>query len=83
MTVTELIEILKELPGETEVFLTLVSAPEEGDDESVTDVYDISGVIPWEADDGDEGDGPAVWLVAGEDDDVDRLFAELDAAEED
>jgi hypothetical protein len=79
MTAAELIEVLSELDPDTEVLLSIVSPLEDGDTELATDLYPVGGVIPMDADPDDEDeDGPCVWLVGGEDDDVERLFAELD-----
>jgi hypothetical protein len=79
MLVAELMDVLKELPGDAEVILTFV-APGEAEDELETSHYDLGGVVPFDA----EEDEPAqVWLVGGEDDDVDALFDELESADED
>jgi hypothetical protein len=76
MRVRELIDILRDQPPEAEVELAVV-APVEDDNEDITvDRYSGEGVLPWE-DEGDEG--VVIWLVGGEDDDVDSF---LDAIEE-
>ena len=76
MLVRELIDILSDHPGDLEVELAVV-APVEDDNEDITvDRYSVEGVLPWE-DEGDEG--VVIWLVGGEDDDVDSF---LDAIEE-
>ena len=76
MLVRELIDILRDQPPEAEVELAVV-APVEDDNEDITvDRYSVEGVLPWE-DEGDEG--VVIWLVGGEDDDVDSF---LDAIEE-
>jgi hypothetical protein len=76
MRVRELIDILRDQPPEAEVELAVV-APVEDDNEDITvDRYSVEGVLPWE-DEGDEG--VVIWLVGGEDDDVDSF---LDAIEE-
>ena len=76
MRVRELIDILRDQPPEAEVELAVV-APVEDDNEDITvDRYSVEGVLPWE-DEGDEG--VVIWLVGGEDDDVDSV---LDAIEE-
>ncbi len=76
MRVRELIDILRDQPPDAEVELAVV-APVEDDNEDITvDRYSVEGVLPWD----DEGeDGPVIWLVGGEDDDVDSF---LDAIEE-
>ncbi len=74
MTAAELIEVLSELEPETEVLLAIVSRSEEDEDELATDLYPIAGIIPLEEGEDDEVEGPTVWLVGGEDDDVEALF---------
>jgi len=76
MRVRELIDILRDQPPDAEVELAVV-APVEDDNEDITvDRYSVEGVLPWD-DEGDEG--VVIWLVGGEDDDVDSF---LDAIEE-
>ena len=71
MNVRELIEILKDHDPEAEVELALV-APVDDDNEDITvDRYSIEGVMPWEDDDDPT---PTVWLVGGEDEDVDAFI---------
>lgn len=77
MRVRELIDILRDQPPDAEVELAVV-APVDDDNEDITvDRYSVEGVLPWEGDEGD--DGLVIWLVGGEDDDVDSF---LDAIEE-
>ena len=76
MRVRELIDILRDQPPDAEVELAVV-APVEDDNEDITvDRYSVEGVLPWD-DEGEEG--VVIWLVGGEDDDVDSF---LDAIEE-
>ena len=50
---------------------------DDNHDDITVDRYSVEGVLPWE----DEGDdGVVIWLVGGEDDDVDSF---LDAIEQD
>lgn len=74
MTAAELIEVLSELDPEAEVLLAIVSRSEEDEDELATDLYPIGGIIPLEEGEDEEEEGPTVWLVGGEDDDVEALF---------
>jgi hypothetical protein len=79
MRVSELIEMLKDQPPDAEVEMAVV-APVDNDSEDITvDRYSVEGMLPWEDDD-DEGNPEEVviWLVGGEDDDVDAF---LDAIE--
>ena len=76
MRVRELIDILRDQPPDAEVELAVV-APVDDDNEDITvDRYSVEGVLPWE-DDGDEE--VVIWLVGGEEEDVDSF---LDAIEE-
>ena len=78
MNVRELMDILKDYPPDAEVELSIV-APVEGDEQIAVDRYPIEGVLPWEDDD-EEDEGPVIWLVGGEEDDVDAF---MDAIEDD
>ncbi len=82
MRVSELIDILSEHPGDAVVELSIIAPVTEGDDDITVDRYGIDGVMPWEDDDDDKDDDDAglVWLVGGEDADVDVF---LDAVEVD
>ena len=76
MLVSDLIEILRDQPPEAEVELAVV-APVSDDAEDITvDRYAVDGVLPW--DDGDD-DGIVIWLIGGEETDVDVF---LDAIEQ-
>jgi hypothetical protein len=80
MRVSELIEILKDQPPDAEIELAIV-APVADDNEDITvDRYSLEGMLPWQDDEPDEDneDGLVIWLVGGEDDDVDAF---LDAIE--
>jgi hypothetical protein len=80
MRVSELIEMLKDQPPDAEVELAVVAPLVDDDDEDITvDRYSVEGMLPWrdEDEDGNEED-VVVWLVGGEDDDVEAF---LDALE--
>ena len=77
MRVRELIDILRDQPPDAEVELAVVAPVDDNHDDITVDRYSVEGVLPWE----DEGDdGVVIWLVGGEDDDVDSF---LDAIEQD
>jgi len=80
VNVRELMDILKDYPAEAEVELSIV-APVEGDEQIAVDRYPIEGVLPWEDDD-EEEDGPVIWLVGGEEDDVDAFMDAIDDEDE-
>jgi hypothetical protein len=75
MRVTELIGILRDYPQDWHVELAVVAPVDEDDDDITVDRYSIEGVLPWE-----EGDEETLlWLVGGEDDNVDAFLDALDA----
>ena len=77
MRVRELIDILRDQPPDAEVELAVVAPVDDNHDDITVDRYSVECVLPWE----DEGDdGMVIWLVGGEDDDVDSF---LDAIEQD
>ena len=77
MRVRELIDILNDQPPEAEVELAVVSPVAEESDDITVDRYRVDGMLPW---DDDDDEGIVIWLIGGEDDDVDAF---LDAVEQD
>ena len=78
MRVSELIDMLKDQPPDAEVELAIVAPVGDDSDEDITvDRYSVEGMLPWHDDDDDE---LVIWLVGGEDDDVEAF---LDAIEGD
>jgi hypothetical protein len=71
MHVRQLIDILRKYPQELDVELAVVAPPDEGDIE--IDRYSVEGVLEWE-----DEDGRCVWLVGGEEDNVDAFLDEVD-----
>lgn len=81
MRVSELIEMLKDQPPDADVELAVVAPIVDDDDEDITvDRYSVEGMLPWRDED-EEGNEEEVviWLVGGEDDDVEAF---LDALEQ-
>ena len=76
LTVAELIDMLSHQPGDAVVELSIIAPVRDGDDDITVDRYNVDGVMPWRDDD---SDAEVVWLVGGEDADVD-LF--IDAIEQ-
>src|SRR4029078_5601650 len=75
LTVAELIDMLSQHPADAIVEMSIVAPIREGDDDIPVERYHIDGIMPWhDEDDGDD----VVWLVGGEDEDVDVF---LDAIE--
>ena len=75
ITVAELIDMLSHQPGDAVVEMSIIAPVKEGDDDITVDRYNIDGVLPWT----DEGEDEVIWLVGGEDEDVDTF---LDAIEQ-
>jgi hypothetical protein len=76
MNVRQLIDILQGYPPETEVELAVVAPIADAHEPMEVDRFDVAGVLPWEEDDGEV----VLWLVSGEDDDVEAF---LDWVEDD
>jgi hypothetical protein len=75
MRITQLIDILRDYPPDWEVRTALV-APVEPDDVNITvDHYSIEGAMPWKD---DELDQTFLWLVSGEDDNVEAFLDTVD-----
>jgi hypothetical protein len=78
MRVHELIDILSDQPADAEVELAVVAPVEDGSEDITVDRYFVDGVLPWEDDEDDEGE-LTIWLVGGEEADVNAF---LDAIEQ-
>ena len=74
LTVAELIDMLSHHPGDAIVEMSIIAPIRQGDDDITVDRYNVDGVMPWA-----DADGEVVWLIGGEDADVD-LF--IDAIEQ-
>ena len=77
MRVSELIKYLNEQPPDADVELAVIAPVEEESDDITVDRYPVDGLLPW-SDDGE--DEVVIWLIGGEDADVDAF---LDAVEQD
>jgi hypothetical protein len=86
MRVRELIDILKDQPPDAEIELAVIAHVDDDADDITVDRWSIEAVVPWDdereavANEDDETDNVTVWLVGGEDQDVDAF---LDAVEPD
>lgn len=76
LTVAELIDMLSHHPGDSVVEMSIIAPIRDGDDDITVDRYNVDGVMPWSD---DEGEGAVVWLIGGEDADVDVF---IDAIEQ-
>ena len=68
LTVAELIDMLSQHPADAVVEMSIIAPIRDGDDDITVDRYNVDGVMPWRDED---GDGDVVWLIGGEDADVD------------
>jgi hypothetical protein len=75
LTVAELIDMLSHHPSDNVVEMSIIAPVKEGDSDITVDRYNVDGVMPWR----DDGEDEVVWLVGGEDDDVDVF---IDAIEQ-
>jgi hypothetical protein len=75
MRVSELIDMLRDQPPDAEVELAVVAPVEEDSEDITVDRWSVEGMLPWSDDDSDE---VVIWLVGGEDEDVEAF---LDAIE--
>ena len=78
MRVSELIEMLRDQPPDAEVELAVIAPVADDEDDITVDRYSVEGMLPWTDDEGE--DELVIWLVGGEDDDVEAF---LDAIEHD
>ncbi|MFV0308080.1 MAG: hypothetical protein ACK5OX_10105 [Desertimonas sp.] len=76
MNVRELIDILRDQPPEADVELAVIAPVSDDSEEITVDRYPVDGVLPW---DDDDDEGIVIWLIGGEDADVDAF---LDAVEQ-
>jgi hypothetical protein len=84
VNVRELIEILGDYPEETEVEMGII-APVTDEEQIAVDRYPIEGILPWEDDDEENGDGEAesvLWLIGGDEEDVEAFLDAIEAEEE-
>jgi len=80
MRVSELIDMLKDQPPDAEVEIAVVAPVTDDDIDITVDRYSVEGMLPWQDDDDDGNEEDVViWLVGGEDEDVEAF---LDAVEE-
>ena len=79
LTVAELIDILSHHPGDAIVEMSIIAPVKEGDDDITVDRFNIEGVMPWR-DEGDDDD--LVWLIGGEDADVDVFVDAIEQPDE-
>lgn len=71
MNVRELIDYLSGQDPDLEVEMAIVAPVDDSVDDITVDRYSIDAVMPWE---GDEGGEPMIWLVGGEESDVDDFI---------
>lgn len=81
MRVSELIDILREQDPNAEVEMAVIAPVDDAADEITVDRYTVEGVLPWnnEDDDDDESEGVSIWLVGGDEGDVEAFLDAIDA----
>lgn len=79
MRVSELIDILRDYPGDLEIELAVVAPVDENEPTITVDRFPVEGVLPWSDEGDDDAGDQVIWLIGGEEDDVDAF---LDAIEE-
>lgn len=86
MRVSELIDILRDYPPDHEVEMAIVSPTPPESDQIKIDLYSVEGVLErphvGETED-DDDDYEVVWLLGGEDDDLDDFLDVLEIDEDD
>lgn len=82
MLVSELIDILRDQPGDAEVEIAVVAPVGEDDGDITVDRFPLEGVYPWSESDPDDPDAEptSVWLICGDEDDVDEFIDALEDA---
>ena len=84
MRVSELIEMLNDQPPDAEVELAIVAPVDDDNDDITVDRYSIEGMLPWQDEEEDGADSELViWLVGGEDDDVESFLDAIENPEDD
>jgi hypothetical protein len=81
MRVSELIEMLKEQPADAEVEMAIVAPVEEEGEDITVDRYSVEGLLPWQDDDSDD-DEMVIWLVGGEEDDVEAFLDAIETSDD-
>jgi hypothetical protein len=81
MRVSELIEMLKDQPAEAEVEMAIVAPVEEDGEDITVDRYSVEGLLPWQDDDSDD-DELVIWLVGGEEEDVESFLDAIESPDE-
>jgi hypothetical protein len=70
MRVSELIDLLQRHPFDAEVELAVVFPTDDDQDEITVDRFPVDSEMPWVDDDSDE---VVIWLIGGDDDDLDAF----------
>jgi hypothetical protein len=82
VNVQQLIDILNDYPPHTEIEMAIV-APLEDEEQIAVDRYEVEGVLPWDEDDDSGAERVVLWLVGGEDDDVDAFMDAIEPEDDD
>ena len=79
MRVSELLEMLRDQPPDAEVELAVVAPVDDTHEDITVDRYTVEGMLPWTDDDSDE---IVIWLVGGDDDDVEAFLDAIENGED-
>jgi hypothetical protein len=88
MRVRELIDILNDQPPDAEIELAVIAHVDDDADDITVDRWSIEAVVPWDdkreavASEDDDTEHVAVWLVGGEDADVEAFLDAVDPDED-
>ena len=77
MRVSELLEMLRDQPPDADVELAVVAPVDDAHEDITVDRYTVEGMLPWNDDDSD-----VIWLVGGDDDDVEAFLDAIEQAED-
>jgi hypothetical protein len=81
MRVSELIDILRDQDPDAEVEMAIIAPVEDDADDITVDRYTVEGVLPWTDD--EEEAGLTIWLVGGEEGDVEDFLDAIEAEDGD
>ena len=80
MRVSELLEMLRDQPPDAEVELAVVAPVDDEHEDITVDRYTVEVMLPWND---EESDGIVIWLVGGDDEDLEAFLFALEHADDD
>jgi len=82
MLVSELIEILKKQPADSEVEVAVIAPVSDEVEDITVDRYALDTVLPWTEEEGEDAGQTVIWLVGGDDEDIDAFLEAIEPEEE-